>query len=110
MEKEFTRQWDCPTYMFSGNAYPPVLSGPGYIMSRQASRCLYTAALKIPYFHMEDVYITGFAAEMCNIERTHVNGFHNLNNEFDHAVDHINHYTNPDQMKSLFAQMPKSSQ
>ena len=93
--------------MYSGARYPNMLSGPGYIMSRQTSRCLHAAAMEIPYFHMEDVYITGFAAEMCNIKRTHIPRFHNNRVTFNHAKDYIDHYVDPATMKRQFAKMAR---
>ena len=33
-------------------------------MSREAAKCLYSEALKLPFFHLEDVFLTGFAAEV----------------------------------------------
>ena len=81
-----------------------MLSGQGYVMTRQTSRCLYLAVKEIPFFHLEDVYVTGFAAEMCDVPRIHVDGFDN----FGEALHHLEkryytiHYTTPQKMKELF--------
>ena len=41
-------------------------------MARKTSHCLLNAALLIPYFFVEDVYFTGFSAELCSIARTNL--------------------------------------
>ena len=51
--KKFTQKWACPTYMYNGKSYPAMLSGSGYVMSRSAASCLYSQALKLPFFHLE---------------------------------------------------------
>ena len=73
-----SEKWVCPGYMYNGEFYPAMLSGSGYVMSRDAASCLYTEALKLPFFHLEDVLVTGFAAEACGIERRHHKGFRHL--------------------------------
>jgi beta-1,3-galactosyltransferase 1 len=76
--KKYTEKWVCPPYMYNGRHYPSILSGSGYVMSRHAASCLYEEALKLPFFHLEDVLVTGFAAEACGIERRHHEGFRHL--------------------------------
>ncbi len=61
--------------MYNGRRYPEILSGSGYVMSRSAAECLYREGLKLPFFHLEDVLVTGFAAEQCNLDRLHNDGF-----------------------------------
>ncbi|KAG7312579.1 hypothetical protein JYU34_000879 [Plutella xylostella] len=51
-----------PRYMYSGRVYPRYLSGTAYALSAAAAHALYRAALHTPYFHLEDVYITGMCA------------------------------------------------
>ena len=77
-QAETRDKWWCPRYMYNGDAYPPMLSGSGYVMSRSAAACLYMEGLKLPFFHLEDVLVTGFAAEACGIERRHHKGFRHL--------------------------------
>ena len=64
--------------MYNGSEYPSMLSGSSYVMSHSAASCLLTEALKLPFFHLEDVLLTGFAAEACAIPRTHHEGFRHL--------------------------------
>ncbi|GBP91046.1 Beta-1,3-galactosyltransferase 1 [Eumeta japonica] len=51
-----------PRYMYAGRVYPKYLSGTGYVFSLDAARALYEAALHTPYFHLEDIFITGMCA------------------------------------------------
>ena len=55
----YTDKWVCPEYMYNGTYYPHYLSGSGYVMTRSVAKCLYKTALMFPYFHIEDVLITG---------------------------------------------------
>ena len=34
-------------------------------------RCLYRAALLLPFFHLNDVFLTGFCADLCRVPRIH---------------------------------------
>ena len=94
--------------MYSDSYYPSLIAGSGYIMSMDAVQCLYDAAKRIPYLHMEDVFITGFAAEACNVSRTHLDGFRPFTSdaEFDFDVSILQHYVKQDKMEALFAKMP----
>ena len=57
--RKYTNKWICPEYMYNGKYYPQILSGSGYVMTRSVAKCLYETALRFPYFHLEDVLITG---------------------------------------------------
>ena len=48
----------------------------GYIFSRSSFPCLYAAALTLPYFHIEDVFMTGFVAEKCKFRRKNIPSFY----------------------------------
>ena len=66
-EKQYTAKWVCPKYMYDGKRYPQILSGSAYVMTRNTAKCLYRAGLQLPFFHLEDVFLTGFSAEACGI-------------------------------------------
>lgn len=55
-------KWYSPKYMYSGRVYPKYLSGTGYALSIHTAKVLYEAALRTPFFHLEDIYITGLCA------------------------------------------------
>ncbi|XP_064292950.1 uncharacterized protein LOC135309988 [Plodia interpunctella] len=48
--------------MYGGLEYPRYLSGNAYVMSAPAAIVLYNAALTTPFFHLEDIFITGLCA------------------------------------------------
>lgn len=100
----FTGKWICPKYMYNGQGYPPMLSGSGYVMSRSAANCLYSEALKLPFFHLEDVLVTGFAGEACGIQRRHHNGFRHLPVKLHRikSTDLMLHYLNFKAKATLF--------
>ena len=90
-----------------------MVSGSIYIMSIDAVQCLYDAAMKIPYLHLEDVFITGIAAEVCNIPRFHKGGMPPLKPKsgykgykFNFQAEFSRHYVTPREMSDLFATMP----
>jgi len=77
-KQKFTEKWWVPEYLYNGLRYPVKLSGSGYLTTRKAAECLYKESMKLPYFHLEDVFITGFAAENCGVARWHAHGFNPL--------------------------------
>ncbi|CAG2111465.1 unnamed protein product, partial [Medioppia subpectinata] len=50
-----------------GYYFPPYCSGFGYGFRASVAERLYSIALTIPYFHFEDVFITGFCRQKANI-------------------------------------------
>ena len=54
---------------YSEASYPPFVTGPSYLVSRSAVNHLFAAAMEHPFLHLEDVFLTGFAAENCVISR-----------------------------------------
>ena len=58
-----------PSYLYNGSHYPVILAGSGYITTRPAAKCLFDESMNLPFLHLEDVFLTGFAAENCAIPR-----------------------------------------
>jgi len=69
-------KWWVPRYLYNGSRYPVILGGSGYVTTRPAAKCLFNESMHLPFFHLEDVFLTGFAAENCAIPRFHTDGFH----------------------------------
>lgn len=61
--------------MFNGLEYPAAASGCGYGMDRTAANCLFAKLLGLPFFHLEDVFITGFGGQACSTQLIHHAGF-----------------------------------
>lgn len=54
-----------PYYMYDKETYPTYLLGGGYIMSIDVASTLYEVSLTIPFFHIEDAFLTGtFPSEL----------------------------------------------
>ena len=66
-KQQFTNKWWVPKYLFNGSRYPVILSGSGYVTTRPAAQCLFNESMSLPFFHLEDVFLTGFAAGMYGI-------------------------------------------
>ncbi|XP_042238938.1 beta-1,3-galactosyltransferase 1-like isoform X2 [Homarus americanus] len=60
-------KWYSPKYMFREGKYPNYLSGTGYVFSGDLVKPLLDAALSTPYFHLEDVFITGICARKVGV-------------------------------------------
>ncbi|KAF2368492.1 Glycosyl transferase family 31 [Trinorchestia longiramus] len=61
-------KWFSPSYMFSGHFFPNYLSGTSYVLSGSVINPLLEAAMRIPLFHLEDVYITGILAQEIGVK------------------------------------------
>lgn len=48
-----------PPYVFSEKMYPDYLSGTGYVMSTDIVSDLLRMTERTPFFHLEDIYVTG---------------------------------------------------
>ena len=61
------------------------------------------------YFDIQDVHVTGFAAENCGIKRIHNPGFYpgSGKKNFDKSKDVLAHYVNSE-WKTKFASMLRS--
>ena len=62
------QQWETPTYIYPSETFPNALSGSGYMMRSHVAKCVYEKGLNIPFVNLEDIFITGLAAEKCKGE------------------------------------------
>ena len=69
MNETYVDKWVTPTYLYNQSHYPLFVSGSCYVMTTLAASCLFEKAMTMPFFHLEDVFITGLVAEQCNITR-----------------------------------------
>ena len=102
-------KWIVPSYMYNKGRYPNYLSGAGYVLSRTAAGCIYESTFNIPFFHLEDIYVTGFAAQACQISHVHNRGFVLAKKGgFNKETDVLLHYFKPgfmDKVKMKFSDM-----
>ncbi|XP_041452234.1 beta-1,3-galactosyltransferase 5-like [Drosophila obscura] len=62
---------------YRGAVYPPFTTGPAYLLTGDIVHELYMHSLRTFYFHLEDVFITGFVAKHLMIRRVHTFYFRN---------------------------------
>ncbi len=64
-------------HQFTLPFYPDFVTGPAYLVTRDAIHDLYTNALNTTFLKLEDVFITGVVAQNITVKRVHVNEFYN---------------------------------
>ena len=84
-------KWMIPSYMYNKDTFPTYLTGPAYLVSRGSAECLLRKAKDVPFLTLEDVYVTGFLAQECDIKRLHHPGFYPVAKEFNYEKDITNH-------------------
>ena len=75
MEEKYLAKWITATYLYNQTFYPHHLSGSCYIMTYTGAQCLLRKSMDVLFYHLEDVYMTGFVAEACKIPRINMPGF-----------------------------------
>ncbi|KAK0066770.1 beta-1 3-galactosyltransferase 5 [Biomphalaria pfeifferi] len=70
-------KWYTSEIEYKENTYPRFTSGTAYAMTTSAAKRLYTASFQVPFFWLEDVYVTGLCARKANVEIIHSNLFTN---------------------------------
>ena len=66
-------------------------------MSYDTCVCLYEKSLELPFFFINDIFITGFCADSCDIKRQHYEqGFSSVEKTIDKIAssDIVIHYMN----------------
>ncbi|KAI8780001.1 beta-1,3-galactosyltransferase 5 [Biomphalaria glabrata] len=71
-------KWYAPESQYKEKTYPTFTSGTAYAMTTSAAKRLYKASFQVPFFRLEDVYITGLCAKKANVEVIHNNLFFNV--------------------------------
>ncbi|XP_077498625.1 beta-1,3-galactosyltransferase 5-like [Amblyomma americanum] len=69
------RKWYVPRSVYPNATYPDYLNGPAYLMSGAALSLLEENSRYVPYFFIEDVYVTGLVADRAGVERIDDKGF-----------------------------------
>ncbi|KAH9515218.1 Lactosylceramide 1,3-N-acetyl-beta-D-glucosaminyltransferase [Bulinus truncatus] len=63
---------------YNETRYPTYVFGPSYSMTTSAARLIYEASKTVPYFSLEDVYVTGMCARKAGIPLIHSHLFYNI--------------------------------
>jgi hypothetical protein len=67
--RESSNKWYVPVEGYSGNMFPYFVTGPAYVISGDALRPLYRSSINLTPIYLEDVYMTGIAAEDAGVKR-----------------------------------------
>ncbi|XP_075730740.1 lactosylceramide 1,3-N-acetyl-beta-D-glucosaminyltransferase-like [Rhipicephalus microplus] len=68
-------KWYVPTWMYAKATYPDYVNGPAYVISGDSVPLLLRSSSEVPYFYIEDVYLTGLVAEKAGIRRVNDRGY-----------------------------------
>ncbi|CAL4061818.1 unnamed protein product, partial [Meganyctiphanes norvegica] len=68
-------KWYTPQHMYNEKVYPNYVSGTGYVMSGDVVEPLLKTAAVTPYFHLEDVFLTGICAKAIGLRPQDNRGF-----------------------------------
>ncbi|KAJ8708046.1 hypothetical protein PYW08_010412 [Mythimna loreyi] len=69
-ERDRDDKWYVTWYEYPRQEYPPYLSGYYYITTPHVAAALCEEAVKLPYFWIEDIFVTGILTESLGIELT----------------------------------------
>ncbi|GAB6030864.1 hypothetical protein CHUAL_007698 [Chamberlinius hualienensis] len=103
-------KWYAPRVLYSERFYPNYLSGTGYVFSNSLVAPLYQTALDTPFFHLEDVYITGICAKQLHIRPIDHQGFTYQKRANDPCLFHFGvtgHRMSPVDMRNMWKSMWK---
>lgn len=64
-----------PYHSYDQDVFPPFLDGHGYVMSGDVAKTLLWGAHAVPFFHLEDIYLTAFVANLLGIKKADHKGF-----------------------------------
>jgi len=56
-------KWRVDRVAWPGDVYPPYCSGMAYVMSTDVAVALHRASYSVPFFWIDDVYLTGIVAK-----------------------------------------------
>lgn len=80
--REPRNKWFVKREEYSATTYPLFLSGWFYITTPKVSQSIYHLSQKVPYFWIDDVYVTGILADKLNIKHIDLNELFTLHPEF----------------------------
>ena len=81
-------------------------------MTYDTCSCLYRKSLELPFFFINDVFITGFCAESCGIERRHYGtGFSPVAKKLEdiRSSDIVIHYMGEKEKQLAFQKLQRIS-
>ncbi|KAL9706284.1 hypothetical protein quinque_009802 [Culex quinquefasciatus] len=85
--RDRSSKWYVSWEEYGLDRYPAFTTGPAYLLTADVVQDLYCEALGMPFFKLEDVFVTGMVAERLNVSRIGVKEFLNVRVEPE-ALDH----------------------
>ncbi|XP_064479430.1 beta-1,3-galactosyltransferase 1-like [Ornithodoros turicata] len=70
-------KWYLSHRMYKSEVLPDLLFGPAYMFTGDCAPALYNLSFTVPFFCLEDVYLTGMVAKKAGIRLIHHAGFSN---------------------------------
>ena len=99
-------KWYVDSSAYPDIYFPVYCGGPAYLMPLPAVNSILTAAQNVPYFTMEDIFVTGFCREAANVPYIQIAGVNAPRDELDDCdlalwVAHV-HRVKPSEMSHMW--------
>lgn len=92
-------KWNVPRSIYSKKFYPKYCSGGALLVKTSALRGLYNASFSVPFFWIDDIFVTGMAAKIAGVGHVNLNEpYWYIKNDWDDVV----------KAKYMFAQIKNS--
>lgn len=78
-------KWYVNETYYPGKFYAPFISGWAYAITADAIRAIIKESVKLPYFWIDDVHVTGTLAERAHIKREGLNGLFTVHSDHLHC-------------------------
>lgn len=72
-------KWYIPEEDFPGEYFPPYCSGSAFILSGDMAQAMYEASLMVPFFWVDDYYITGALIKHLGLSQVRLNDAYSIN-------------------------------
>jgi hypothetical protein len=84
--RDRSSKWYTPTDLYPQATYPDYVSGSAYVISGDLIQDLYGSTRWVPFFWVEDIYITGLCAGKLNASLVHNSKFKSLTPTHDFCM------------------------
>ncbi|KAH7951636.1 hypothetical protein HPB52_010944 [Rhipicephalus sanguineus] len=107
--RESGHKWYLSTEDFPRDMFPDYITGGMYVVGGRVVNLLYRATGQVPFFRVEDSYLTGMCAERAGVARVNLVGTYNLKLstlcEYKKAI--YGHHVTPAEMNEVWHAMKR---
>uniref|UniRef100_A0A6M2D5B1 Hexosyltransferase n=1 Tax=Rhipicephalus microplus TaxID=6941 RepID=A0A6M2D5B1_RHIMP len=107
--REIGHKWYLSPEEFPRDVFPDYITGGMYVVGGRVVNLLYRATGQVPFFRVEDIYLTGMCAERAGITRVNLEGTYNLKLstlcEYKKAI--YGHHVTPVEMNEVWHAMKR---